>query len=768
MFTKKIFKYLTIALCVLLFAVSIPSCNQNNKPSEEASNIPTPSLTELTPSPTETPNPCPTVSATATPTSTATDTPTPNETATPTSNATDTPTLTSTNCPEGGDNKPPEVSDRPSIDLATLISYTNTRPEEYKGFIVDFRDDKAADVQNIIQNYRQKFSIGEPRVLDKDKNKYLINVNPALLAEFRSTNNTYLNNYFEYIEPNYLFTQASIDKDKLNGLYSRQIKEEGYKNEWYMFQAFAQEAWDLGYRGQNTTVAIIDSGFPFWEDFNKEQFVPGRDYIAEYRGEDKKYHRYEDGKPINEPIKSLEEASGKNIHGGNIASTIGAARNGVGFIGVAPEAKLMSVRVLNKDGVGEACDIAKGIEFATKSKVDVINLSLQSYNNSPEVETAIKYAISNDVIVVAAAGNNAQNELAYPAKYENVISVGAVDRKQKKSSFSNYSDDITIFAPGGGSSAVDAKNKIESRITSSSNCQKDLTDINQQKQSRVSIPFIFPQPVGEKARTEVGFCIGTSQAAAVTSGAAALVKQALKSKEVGMNFPDKVTKIIRNSASQNWLSGKNYLSRLLDVGAAVRYALADNAQDDGEWNNFFMFVEHLKHAGAIIYYFDDQNNYNTQHDVNNNYHFNKYFDYYYAIFHDKYYVYHNRFYDHLRSFQDSKSLFVFNILANQIKLVNCKEKATMSNKCSKEAFNKDKISHARKVCKNRRGRSPHNCTLPSYYSSYFEIKGQSIYQPNFSELARYSDYLGSLNFDVIDEFEKLMENFENSKPTEPN
>ena len=597
MSTKKIFKYLTIALCVLLFAVSIPSCNQNNKSSPVANNTPTPSPTET---PTSTPSPCPTVSATAAPTPDETKTPaTPNPTETPT------PTPTSTNCPEDSDNKHSEGGDnkpRRSIDLATLIGYAATSPEQYKGFIVDFRDDKVADVQNIIQNYRQKFGIGEPIVIDKDKNKYLINVNPALLAEFRSTNNTYLNNYFEYIEPNYIFKQTSLDRNKLNALYSRQIKEERYKNEWYMFQVFAQEAWDLGYRGQNITVAVIDSGFPFWEDFDNEQFVPGIDYVAKYVAKDEQYNQYENGKPIDKLIKDLREASDENIHGVNIASTIGAARNGVGFIGAAPEVKLMSVRVLDGDGVGEAAYIAKGIKFAVKRNVDVINLSLESDNDSSEVREAIKDAISKGVIVVAAAGNSGQSKLAYPAKYENVISVGSVDIEGEKSPFSNYTDKITIFAPGGGLSAVDAKNAITNKLTSSANCQKDLPEINLDKQFEASIPFIFPQPIGpkksKKARTELGTCSGTSQAAAVTSGAVALVKQVLKSeRENGPSLVAEVAKIIRESATRRqWRKNDNYLR--LNVGAAVRYALA---KTNSQSSDVFALAEKLKEVSAKIY-----------------------------------------------------------------------------------------------------------------------------------------------------------------------
>jgi subtilisin family serine protease len=135
-------------------------------------------------------------------------------------------------------------------------------------------------------------------------------------------------------------------------------------------------------------------------------------------------------------------------HGSHCAGIIGGNENGVGMIGVAPEVELYSAKVLGDNGTGGFDSIMKGIKWAIDQKVDVISMSLGTSSRPPEaVHTLIKQAIAQGIIVLAATGNE-NGEVCWPAKYDEVIAVSAVDQHLNRASFSNYGIQNEISAPG--------------------------------------------------------------------------------------------------------------------------------------------------------------------------------------------------------------------------------------------------------------------------------------------------------------------------------
>jgi thermitase len=115
---------------------------------------------------------------------------------------------------------------------------------------------------------------------------------------------------------------------------------------------------------------------------------------------------------------------------------------------VAPQARIMPIRVLNSDGGGTLFDIVNGLVYAVDHGAQVINLSLSSPINSPLLEAAIQYAFDHQVIVFAAAAGGAAG-LNYPAAYPQVIAVGSVTRDHHVTDFSQpYAQLVDIFAPG--------------------------------------------------------------------------------------------------------------------------------------------------------------------------------------------------------------------------------------------------------------------------------------------------------------------------------
>ena len=111
---------------------------------------------------------------------------------------------------------------------------------------------------------------------------------------------------------------------------------------------------------------------------------------------------------------------------GTIAQT---TNNGVGTAGIAYNAKIMPLRVLDSNGEGDSAAIARAIRYAARYRADVINLSLEfpaevRSAEIPDVLAALRYAHRRGVVVVAAAGNQADIAVAYPARAQSVIAVG--------------------------------------------------------------------------------------------------------------------------------------------------------------------------------------------------------------------------------------------------------------------------------------------------------------------------------------------------------
>ena len=132
-------------------------------------------------------------------------------------------------------------------------------------------------------------------------------------------------------------------------------------------------------------------------------------------------------------------------HGTAMASLIG------GRGGAAPGAKILGFTVLDGKGTGDSFSLAKAIYTAVDQGAKVINMSLGSSGDCGVVREAVAYALSKQVALVAAAGNEAVNRVAYPAAYEGVVAVGSVDGDRGNAQhlyFSNRGEAVDVVAPG--------------------------------------------------------------------------------------------------------------------------------------------------------------------------------------------------------------------------------------------------------------------------------------------------------------------------------
>lgn len=147
------------------------------------------------------------------------------------------------------------------------------------------------------------------------------------------------------------------------------------------------------------------------------------------------------------PLKSPDDDNG---HGTHVAGIIAAVDNQVGVLGVAPQAWLYAVKILNKQGSGFVSDIIEGLQWAISEGVDVINMSFGTSSDVQSLHEAIAAAYNKGIVLVAAAGNSGpgENTVLYPAKYPEVIAVSATDSSDSAASWSSRGPEVELAAPG--------------------------------------------------------------------------------------------------------------------------------------------------------------------------------------------------------------------------------------------------------------------------------------------------------------------------------
>jgi len=309
-------------------------------------------------------------------------------------------------------------------------------------------------------------------------------------------------------------------------------------------EAWANVAADGAPGGRRVIVAVLDTGVAYANrgryrrspDFSRYTFVKGYDFV--------------DHSPY---------PNDHNGHGTFVTGTIAEAdKHNLGLTGLAFEARIMPVRVLNSEGEGYASTIAEGVLFAVRHGARVINLSLEfssgvTAGDIPELIDALRYAYRRGVVVVAAAGNEGHEAIAYPARAPHVIAVGATTEHGCLANYSNYGPGLTLVAPGAGADAS---------LPGDPNCRPELPagkDIFQMTFTGSS-PRKFGFPNGYE---------GTSMAAPHVAATAALI---IASGLLGRRpTPAQITARLRATARKLGGPGDSslYGAGLLDAAAAT-------------------------------------------------------------------------------------------------------------------------------------------------------------------------------------------------------
>ena len=147
-----------------------------------------------------------------------------------------------------------------------------------------------------------------------------------------------------------------------------------------------------------------------------------------------------------------------HAHGTSVASLI--AGNNTLMRGISPAADILGIRVIDQNGKGDLFSVAKGIMAAVDAGANIINLSMGTRSDSYLLRDAVHYAAEHGVIIVAATGNDSSYGISFPAGYDSVVAVPAVDAAGRHLYFSNRGDAADIAAPGLGINAAGADNTM--------------------------------------------------------------------------------------------------------------------------------------------------------------------------------------------------------------------------------------------------------------------------------------------------------------------
>jgi type VII secretion-associated serine protease mycosin len=236
----------------------------------------------------------------------------------------------------------------------------------------------------------------------------------------------------EYVEPAAIF-QLPRQRVRVRAAQPvRKLKNVGMADplwmepQWGLLKIGMPMVWGRFSGAPRVTVAVIDTGVDTVHPDLAPSIVPGASVVAGTSGPDDDHG-----------------------HGTHVAGVIAASIfDGRGLNGVAPQCRIMPVKVLDREGKGDTGDIVAGLVWAVNHGAKVVNMSLGGAGGSRALMEAVQYAQSKDVLVVAAMGNEGANSQEYPAGYPGVMAVGATDRDDRQADFSNFCSWISVSAPG--------------------------------------------------------------------------------------------------------------------------------------------------------------------------------------------------------------------------------------------------------------------------------------------------------------------------------
>ncbi|MFG1499155.1 S8 family peptidase [Halobacteriovorax sp. XZX-3] len=274
----------------------------------------------------------------------------------------------------------------------------------------------------------------------------------------------------EYVEKNWIINLNDFSAPQHDDASLTENRDEQFSKQWGLMNdgrnssgwfsrgkagedINATAAWNVETGDRDLVVAVIDTGVDYTHadlkanTWKNEGEIAGNGIDDDGNGFVDDVYGYDFANKDGDPMDG-------HSHGTHCAGVIGARHNGTGIMGVMANVKIMSIKFLSDSGSGETIDAISSIDYAVANGAKILSNSWGGGEYSEALKESIQNARDKGVLFVAAAGNSSADNDArptYPANYdvENVITVGAMDGKGNRSSFSNYGQDtVHVFAPG--------------------------------------------------------------------------------------------------------------------------------------------------------------------------------------------------------------------------------------------------------------------------------------------------------------------------------
>ncbi|OUR97067.1 hypothetical protein A9Q84_12100 [Halobacteriovorax marinus] len=341
------------------------------------------------------------------------------------------------------------------LSCALAFSF-NSIATDFNGYIVKFKNGSNAINQKSLKTFGDfkalNFSFGNFAALSGAN---LSNKNMKTLANHPEV---------EYVEPNWVIkVEAKVETATITDPnFSQQwgLQNTG-KNSGGWFSpgkkgedVNATRAWTVTKGNKDIIVAVIDTGIDYRHPDLKENLWVNEAELNGTAGIDDDGNGYVDDTYGYDFANSDGDPLDGHGHGTHCSGVIGAAHNYKGVRGVMANVKLMGIKFLTDSGSGETIGAIKAIEYAVKNGAHITSNSWGGGEKSEALKEAIQAAYDAGTMFVAAAGNSRGNndtKPTYPAAYkvDGIITVGAMDGKGNKASFSNYGKkSVHVFAPG--------------------------------------------------------------------------------------------------------------------------------------------------------------------------------------------------------------------------------------------------------------------------------------------------------------------------------
>lgn len=246
-----------------------------------------------------------------------------------------------------------------------------------------------------------------------------------------------------YAEPVYQVTTAEVGSVTAVG-----VNDTKAPVQYSLDRMAVRDAWSLT-RGASNIIAVLDTGISFVHADLAGRAAGNAAELGGRAGVDDDHNGFIDDGWGWDFVNSDGDPRDDNQHGTWVAGIIAAnVNNAQGIAGISWTDKILAVKTMGSDGIGNTAALAAGIRYAANRGAKVINMSVGGFPYSQAVADAVTYAWSKGAVLVGAAGNNRREETYYPASYPNVVSVSATQPEDGFAHWSSYGSAVDVSAPG--------------------------------------------------------------------------------------------------------------------------------------------------------------------------------------------------------------------------------------------------------------------------------------------------------------------------------